>query len=171
MFSFFNKRELFRYWDGEKKRAIDPIQPWDVLLNCEGLDKDYEFLFSAPPEIAPDADASKLELIRIDTQNRLETARKVADVVRLAFGVKPWDESTGKGLTVNESLELLASYYEYAGSLKKSTAASPKSQPSTELVESSTTPKKKRSTYFGSPPNDGEQKDSSKPSQQPSAAV
>lgn len=166
---WFKRRELFRFWDGSRKRAIDPITPWSSLLASETLDKDYEFLFSDAPDISDGADEQQLELIAMDTQNRIEATHRIAECVREAFGVQSWNEETGKGLTVNETLELLASYYEYAHLLKKNTEPSLTSPVLTESSESLPTPKKKHSIYFGDASRGKETTDSSSPLQQPSA--
>src|SRR5690606_36530229 len=110
-----------------------------------------------------------VQLSVLDNQSRLEAMHRVAEVTQEAFGVEPYNEATGKGLTVSESLELLASFYEYANALKKNTVPSPSSLPPMESVGHSPTPKQKESFFFGDASSGSEPNCSSKSSPQPSA--
>ena len=90
-----HNRQLFRYWDGQKKRSIDPLLSWRSMWE--------------DPECCHDG-----SLIEYDP-----TAQdRVLNMTRRMFGVAPWVENGG-GLTINETLELLWSFMRYMDAIKK----------------------------------------------------
>jgi hypothetical protein len=116
------QRQIFRYWDGQRLRSIDPIVATRGLLAVEGFDW-------------------RLDPKRIDRGDEEALERTVA-ATREIFGVTGWiDDSSGGGLTEQETLSLLISFALYLTALKKSGSRYPILPPPTELepLESSVT--------------------------------
>lgn len=113
------EREIFRFWDGKKTRAADPLEIWLALKN------DPEFNYDTTPGFV---DAGDTEAIKV-----------TIGAIRRIFGVKTLEQG---GLTSQECLELLAVYFLYEESLKKSTSepATPQSPTGSESSDKSTTP-------------------------------
>lgn len=99
------EREIFVYFDGQSHRRGDPIAIY------RGLKDDPQFNLDVHPGEAEDGD---LEAIGI-----------MAGAVRRVFGVKAIDEG---GLTEMECADLLRSYLDYTGSLKKNSDTPPTPQ-------------------------------------------
>lgn len=91
-------REIFRYWDGQKERAIDPFVAWKAIQD------DPEYL-------------SRKHDAAID-RGDLEAQGIAVACVQKAFHVKPLADG---GLTHAEALGLLLAFYVYLDALKKNT--------------------------------------------------
>jgi hypothetical protein len=113
---WFNNRNraIFRFWDGQRIRRIDP------LLAYRRLDTHPEFDWSTHPEMIDGDDE------RLSSEATEITARAVCEV----FGVRPFDGS--RGLTEQECIGLLIQFVQYLTALKKNGNTSPTSVPSTE---------------------------------------
>lgn len=115
-----NHRAIFRYWDGSRQRACDPV------LALIAIETDEEFRLDQHPQQVDEGD--------------IEATRIMVRMVERVFRVKPFDEPTESGLTVSECLALYTRFCDYVESLKKTTGTSP-TQPSptaaTSLVSSS----------------------------------
>jgi hypothetical protein len=104
MFNRRRRREIFQYWDGNKKSYGDPL----AIANALDMDEHYR------PDIHP-------------VQSQVTTNDKQAaqamiiclNAYRQAFLLSPFEPSTGKGLTDREVLALHSQYCEYIESLKK----------------------------------------------------
>lgn len=94
------QREIFRYWDGSQYRRCDPV---DALIR---LQSHPEYNYREHPDRVDQGDQNATEI----------TCRAVRD----AFGVQQFDENSGRGLTIRETLELLSVFVLYLESLKKS---------------------------------------------------
>lgn len=95
-------RTIFRFWDGRRWRAVDPIPVYRALCETPGFH----------PE-------ESLEALRgPDESLVLDATKTVSEAVRSAFDIKPLDAG---GLTETECLSLYADFREYLGPLKKST--------------------------------------------------
>lgn len=95
------RRQIFRYFDGSTWRQCDPIE---TLLKLQSHPK-YDYRIH--PQMVDDGDREAIEI--------------TCDAIRVAFGVRPFDAATGSGITVSETLELLAEFCVYLEALKKST--------------------------------------------------
>lgn len=111
LFTHRNDPRLFVYWDGSRRRRIDPLRAFRAL--------------SAHPTYRPDvtpimADAGDPEALA----TMLQAAQDV-------FDVRPFDEATGHGLTENEMLDLMVDFTIWLESKKKSMPTSPTSSGTT----------------------------------------
>jgi hypothetical protein len=95
------RRQIFRYFDSTAWRQCDPIE---TLMRIQSHPK-YDYHLH--PQMVDDGDREAIEI--------------TVDAVRSAFGVVPFDASTGIGMTVSETLELLSAFCVYLDVLKKST--------------------------------------------------
>jgi len=115
-------RAIFRYWDGKKERAIDPI----VVFNR--LDDDPVFVMERHARL-------------IESKNEKE-AREAIDVtaaaVCRAFQVSDYNEKAKEGLTVTERIDLLTEFLLYADTLKKNINTTPTLPQPTESQSSDT---------------------------------
>src|SRR5690606_29518923 len=100
------RRNIFRYFDGVRQRAIDPVA---VAIAFE-----EHPTFSMERHV-PLALAGDPESIRI-----------TVDAARQVFSIPAWSERQ-RGLTSIETIDLVGKYVAYMESLKKSTSDSPTS--------------------------------------------
>lgn len=107
-------RAIFRFWDGQRDRAADPLEILRALENDSLVNLEVESAFM----LAGDAEATL----------------KTVQLVRRAFGVKDFTQG---GLLEAECLDLIENFYDFLSSLKKNTSASPISSPPTETESSS----------------------------------
>jgi len=123
MFAWFTRRRLekrrriFRFWDGTRTRAIDPLQAYYALQEHPTFNQDVHCKL---------VDAGDPEATRIATE-----------AVRDVFGVQAYDADKRVGLTVGETLGVLLDFYGYLEEQKKSTVPSPISPSSTEEASTS----------------------------------
>jgi len=113
------ERQIFRYFDGTKFRAVDPIATFYKILEHDKY---------VPKIHGPLVDEGDVNATRI-----------VCDAIRKAFDVTEWSEANG-GLTVSETLTLYADFCDYLEGLKKNieetlTLPSPTESTLTESVE------------------------------------
>jgi len=113
----FSKEErlIFRYHNGSKQIAADPLVIQRKILSQKNIDLDSEFRIAVS-----------------DTKESLDAISRVVGVIRSAFGVKELDPETEEGLTDTECLQLMASYAEFLNELKKKASLSQISQTATE---------------------------------------
>jgi hypothetical protein len=93
------RRAIFRFWDGSRMRAIDPMLPFRTLAQHEKFDWD------TTPAL-------------IDMGN-FEAMGLTADAVRAAFGVEALNETGTRGLTESECSRLLVDFMDYMAVIKK----------------------------------------------------
>ena len=121
------RRRIFRFWDGSRWRAVDPLRAWRLLWNHPTCSPEKDFgpaTGAHPDKFEPDA------------QDR------VLGMIQDMFGVKPWSEDT-PGLTIDETLNLLWDFIRYMNDLKKKPNTTPTMSAPTEsesCKEDSTTP-------------------------------
>jgi len=113
------EREIFRFWDGGRTRTADPLAIWIALHD------DPEFNYDTTPAFVDAGDIAAI--------------KTTVGAVRRIFGLKSFEAG---GLTSQECLELLAVYFLYEESLKKSTSepATPQSPTGSESSSQSTMP-------------------------------
>ena len=110
-------REIFRYHDGEKDRAIDPIAAHRKL----GLHNSFKL----------DSDPGLIDAGDLEAQARLLVA------MRDVFGLKEWTEDadgTQHGATDSETVSLFVAFMEYLADLKKSISQTLTSPAATALT-------------------------------------
>lgn len=110
-------RSIFRFWDGRRWRSADPLEVARKLYSVANFH----------PEETPELLKSE------DPKVITETSGQVAAAVQYAFSVKPL---TSGGLTETECIELLGTFQEYLGSLKKNIDMPPNSLPPMESPSS-----------------------------------
>jgi hypothetical protein len=98
-------RLLFRYHDGSKWQAIDP------LVAVMGLSDHPQYRADLHPRLVEQGDQEAIQI----------TLKAVKDV----FRVEDYDHRTRRGLTLGEQLQLLYTFSRYLELLKKSTDLSP----------------------------------------------
>lgn len=96
-------RDIFRYFDGMQDRAVDPMAVFRSL--------------SSHPEF--DINQSLPQIASGDLKLQMESSAIAVDATRKAFGIQPWDEFTGTGLTELETLDVLLAFGEFTNGLKK----------------------------------------------------
>jgi hypothetical protein len=104
----YDVRGIFVFWDGRRWKRADPMV---------ALQRLYEI-----PDFNPDE--TPLMLSAADPHVRMKTAAHIASAVQTAFGLRTLADG---GLTILESVSLLASFDEYMTGLKKSTGLEPTS--------------------------------------------
>jgi hypothetical protein len=109
-------RLLFRYHDGSKWQAIDP------LVAVMGL--------SDHPQYRADLH------LRLVEQGDQEAIQITLNAVKDVFRVQDYDHGTRRGLTLGEQLQLLYTFSQYLELLKKSTDLSP--MPPSSMASTST---------------------------------
>lgn len=94
----------FSYWDGARRRQIDPLAAW------RALDQHPTFDLASHPKQILDGDSEAIGV--------------ALPAIREVFGIQPWSE-TQKGLTESETLVVLLAFMDYADALKKKPSRSP----------------------------------------------
>lgn len=115
------EREIFEYWDGSKKTAIDP------MVAMQRIDEH--------PTYNPDQDPELIE-----KKGDLCALARAVDATRKAFELEEFEDlgnGKRKGLTQAEILELHVAFCYYMDDLQKKTSASRTSSPPTEESTSS----------------------------------
>lgn len=122
-----DERELFRYWDGQKQRSIDPVASYRAIWS----DPECNLLTDATTArnpIKPDGAAFYPISEVYAAEDRLR------EMTRRIFGVKEWSEDQ-PGLTVDETDALLNSFLAYCADLKKKRNPLPTALPPTTSTE------------------------------------
>lgn len=104
-------RQIFKYWDGAKDRAADPISIARAIDTHPTLDLDKH--------------------VKLAMAGDNESHQIIVTAVREVFGVSQWTEST-PGLTERECFDLLDSFAEYIEGLKKNSNPFPTDAPPME---------------------------------------
>ena len=104
-----SKRDIFRYWDGERWRGADPVLVVRKL--------------SSHPLFSLEKHPVDLQSNQLATQN--EAIAVTVGAMRDVFGVKPWDDVTDKGLTERETLALFHNLLSYLEGVKKNGSGPP----------------------------------------------
>ena len=128
-------RAIFRYWDGSKDIAADPLAVWRALR------ADHEF----------DAERD-IPAIQLDDDTSIQVT---INAVRRAFKLPAFEQG---GLTEGECIALLYQFISYVGYVKKNTSPPPISPPVTEhpSSEASITKPESDCTSTSSVPNSAE---------------
>lgn len=120
MFNWFRnrlaarRRNVFEFWDGSRKRRIDP------MVAIRRIKEHPEFDWATTPKLIDSTvDAYAMEAYAL-----------TADAVCKAFGVKLFDGETG--LTEAECVALLTQFVSWLTVTKKKVSSSPISSPPTE---------------------------------------
>lgn len=103
-----DKREIFEYWDGQSTRRADPLLLWRNMLSSTtcSAERDLPAAFGFGEEgKAVEYDA--------------ESESRVLALTLELFEITAYSEDNPTGLTIAERLELLTSFLQYMGELKK----------------------------------------------------
>lgn len=92
-------RALFAYRDGTRERYADPAEVWRKLLNHPTM--------------------NFVDMMPLAEQGQEPEVSVVLDALAEIFDVDRWDESTGRGLTNWETLDLVHQFDAYLNALKK----------------------------------------------------
>jgi hypothetical protein len=98
-----NAREIFEYWDGEKKRRADPVAIWRAM--------------AAHPQFV--ADKHLQEIASSEQSLQIEASDITVRATREIFGIAAWSETNDTGLTEFETLEVLNQFMGFIDGLKK----------------------------------------------------
>jgi hypothetical protein len=130
---------VFRFHDGSKQTAVDPIAVFRKLQGYPGLNlvadlKALELFQSQLTKLEKDDDKPESELQKKIKANGLESWDRLLAATRSAFGVREFHvDAEGKdaGMTDAEVMNLFMSFWAYLDSVKKNTSPTPTSQDST----------------------------------------
>lgn len=112
-----DERCLFRYFDGVKQRAIDPVATHRLVWNDSDCNLLGDSATANDPKLADGSRFYPLSEVHA-AEDRLRT------MTRKVFGVKEWSESQS-GLTVDETDQLLANFLRFCDDFKKKRNNSP----------------------------------------------
>lgn len=123
MLGLSRDRCIFRYWDGKRNRRGDPLAIMSLIEDeCPDLAELLQMASAdAAPALMPGPVKDELE------KGKKGAAKKLADVSRRAFGVKPLTDS--EGLTDWEVFSLLTAFLRFMGGLAEAARPLPESQP------------------------------------------
>lgn len=107
------RRAIFRFYDGSRDRAIDPLVAWRTMWEHPTCNPNTDF--EPAVGIAPDGSSTKYDPAAQD---------RVLDMARQMFGVKAYSEDN-PGLTIEETFALLWRFMNYMNTLKKKPAVLP----------------------------------------------
>lgn len=133
------RRNIFRFHDGIRNRAIDPLVAWRIMWEHPECNPEVDF----EPAVGLAPDGSRVKFDNGAQDRVLKMAREM-------FGLKPYSEGS-PGLTVAETIELLWSFLAYMRSLKKKPDQSPMTSAplASESTPTSTTPQESVSFSTG----------------------
>jgi hypothetical protein len=114
------ERFLYRYWNGEKEVAADPL-----------------VLFKQYAEIQGDL-AGSIVVARSAMKDSRQEHDKAVLLVRKLFSILPFDPATGKGLTETESLDVMDHFLDFLDNVKKNSSPTPTSATETSETTPST---------------------------------
>lgn len=97
-------RGIFRFYDGESTRCVDPLEVWSAIWMHP--DKDFQHLVQDIETIDPERQPKEY----------FEAQRDFVEFVREVFEVKPLQQG---GLTYQEIRDLVADYLEFMEDIKK----------------------------------------------------
>lgn len=109
------KRQIFRFFDGKRERGADPLAVIRALNSHPEFD---------PATTPTEATAPDLPGTTAEDRRRLDAAASAAAALTAratleAFGVKPYDDDTGEGLTEGEALNLFSEFHDWLEAQKK----------------------------------------------------
>lgn len=113
-----SERNIFRYWDGQKEVAADPVLLSQEFAKVEGFDKDCKIAAT----LYESGDQSEMAL-----KSANASFGRVVETVRRVFGLKPLSEG---GLLQDEVITTLLLFTEFMDGLKKKAGILPTSVPS-----------------------------------------
>ncbi len=113
-------RAIFGFWDGSKRRFIDPMIPFRALVQHD------EFDWETTPKAIDIGDLAAMGV----------TAKAIRD----AFGIAPINESATSGLTESECVQLLFQFVDWMQGVKKKDSISQTSAPPTDPLATCPTP-------------------------------
>lgn len=110
MFGLFKKkrkkrRQIYSYFDGVKNRYADPMHLWRGMFQ----DGHEDFV----------ANSKLMHSKAADAKARNEAQDFVVNRVATVFKLHRLNETTGKGLTINEIIDVFAEFLAYAERIKK----------------------------------------------------
>lgn len=103
-------RQVFRFWDGTRKRQADPLLVWSALDRLAG--GDWQAAFRAAAAVAPPGAVG--QVLEHFHRTRADATLKLGELVGRAFGVPEFD---GGGLTVAERVALAVAFLDYMADL------------------------------------------------------
>lgn len=118
------QRAIYRYWDGQRTRAIDPLIAWRKMWEhptCRPQDD-----FGPATGMNADGTATPFEQEALD---------RVLSMAREMFDLRQFSE-TSPGLTIDETLSVLWTFIAFMNALKKKRAPLPTTSPPTESSSS-----------------------------------
>lgn len=115
-----SRRDIYRYWDGSRWRARDPLVAWRAIWEDPDVDPKIDFEL-----------ATGLNSRGENVEYNPESQDKVLAMIRRIFDVEQFSESHPRGLTINETFALLWDFLRYANSLKKKPSPTPTPSPPT----------------------------------------
>lgn len=123
-------RQVFPYWDGSKRVYGDPLAIEDrYLADMAGEDLD-ELNRDLSPDLSPDP-AAPAPTSGPRVLARLQAQERLADGVRAAFRLAPFDEATGEGMTADQVRTLWNRYNAWKDGLKGDTGPGASTPPPT----------------------------------------
>jgi len=148
----WRRRDIFRYWDGRRERAIDPLVAWARMWEDPQCDPQRDF----GPATGMSGEGLPVDFDPAARDRVLAMARRM-------FDVQEFSEST-PGLTIDETFSLLWTFIGFMNAIKKKRAPLPTMSPPTPspTSEGSTTRPASDSTSTGTESTNGEPSSSSK---------
>lgn len=130
-----SERRIFRFNEGSRKRAVDPLSTYRKLISFPGLNlaadiRAVEMLSKMDLTEAPDPINLQIEADGMTSFNRVIAA------ARHAFGVTDFNEDDESGLTDEEVMDVFRDFMEFFLVVKKNTNTLPTSLKSTGLTSS-----------------------------------
>jgi len=122
-------RGIFRYWDGFKQRAIDPVLAYRQLMNDQECQLFSDVATARNPKLQDGSAMYPIEEVLAAEDRHRALTRKV-------FGLKEWNENQ-HGLTLDETDDVLNKFFVYCDELKKKRNRLPTSSPPIESTEPS----------------------------------
>lgn len=127
------QRKIFKYHDGTKTKFGDPMKISERLYGSYGKDS----TMSLDWEMIKNFQELKSEKAGVDALHAIE---RLYEHILRSFNLKPLNEEDGTGVTVEESLELIAEFGNYLEEVKKNSVVMPDLPPVTEQESSPVDP-------------------------------
>jgi hypothetical protein len=133
------ERQIFRFWNGEKETAVDPLAVFRKLSSWPGLNltsdvQAIEMLQGYFAKLEKDPKVADSEVQKQVLKAGLEAWERVLGATRHALGVEAFrldDEGVERGMTDEETMSTFHELLGYLGTLKKNTSSKVTLQPIT----------------------------------------
>lgn len=124
------ERRIFKFNDGDSEAFADPSE-LDFQISRLDIERIMfpERLADVPT--LPDGTIDYAKIDPLDVRLMIDSSHDADPLIRQAFGIRPFDRTTGDGMLFEEVIELFNNYLSWRNDIKKNMPATPTSATAT----------------------------------------